>query len=397
MENHTKNFLKGAISGIAVAIVLYFLFTGFYRAYLRHNNATIAPDRKLEEIMSVLDKNYVDDYDKTQLVESMYAGFVYGVGDPYTNYMDKDTLKNFYEQTNGKYAGIGIRISVDNDDNRIKIVTVFGDSPSERAGLQAEDKIVKVNGLNVYGETYEDAVTMLKGRPGTKVNLTILRELENKTFDVDVMREDINVPTISHKMLEGDIGYINIMGFERVTYDQFMIAYNDLQQKNMKGLIIDVRNNPGGLLDIVCKIADELVPKGFIVYTEDKSGHKEYIYSNDKRINIPLVMVVNKNSASASEVLSGAVQDMKIGELVGTQTYGKGLVQNLFELSDGSAIKVTVAKYYTPNGVCINGEGLTPDYLVELDKEKTIKIPNLEVEEDDQLKKAIEVIKEKIE
>ena len=206
------------------------------------------------------------------------------------------------------------------------------------------------------------------------------------------MREKINIPTVSQKIFNNNIGYIRITNFDRNTHKQFKQAYDQISKSNLKGLIIDLRNNPGGLLDTVVKIANELLPKGCIVYTEDKAGNKKYAYSDENYIKLPLAILVNGNSASASEVLSGAVKDLKRGVLIGQKTFGKGLVQNLFPLKDGSAIKVTIAKYYTPAGICINGKGIEPDYKIEMSEELTNKISILSLDEDLQLKKAIEIL-----
>ena len=400
MDNR-KMFLKGIAVGMVIFIAGNFLFTGLQNAY---NRATfgglvtsgrvrdMSPEQKIGEIMHVLDRYFVSELDREAMKEGMFTGLVYGVGDPYTTYMSRETLTAFFERSSGEYAGIGVVVATDPEDNRIQVRSVFPGSPGERAGLLIGDKIIRVNGFNVNGRAQEDAVSMIKGEPGTIVELTIFRELNRETFDVTVVRDRISVPTISHEMLEEGLGYIRISGFDEVTYGQFMTALNDLRQQDLRGLIIDVRNNPGGLLHTVVAITNELIPEGIIVYTEDKAGNREYAYSNSNHLDVPLVILVNEHSASASEVLSGAVRDSGTGRLVGTQTFGKGLVQSLIRLTDGSGLKVTTAKYFTPSGICINGEGLTPDYVVEMDNEKTVNLANLPRYEDIQLQKAIEVI-----
>jgi carboxyl-terminal processing protease len=391
--NEKKIFLTGTALGAAVMLAVYLAYGSLTSIFTRA--APLDPAKKLQEIRAVLDANYVSEIQDEKLFESMYAGYVSGIGDRYTSYMDKATLETFMQHTEGTYAGIGCVVTPDDLDNTIRIVLAYEGSPCHQAGLLPGDKIIKVNGLDVYGDTYEDAITMIKGEAGTSVNVTILRE--GALFDVDIVRAQIDIPTVSYKILDGQIGYILITNFERVTYNQFLGAYEDLlYRQKARGLIIDVRNNPGGLLKTVTDIADLLVPKGIIVYTEDKNGEKEYLYSNDARVEVPLAVLVNGNSASASEVLSGAVKDMGVGVLVGTKTFGKGLVQNLFKLSDGSAIKVTIAKYYTPSGVCINGEGIQPDYVVDMDEALTYRIASLNPLEDPQLQKALEVVKERI-
>jgi carboxyl-terminal processing protease len=276
------------------------------------------------------------------------------------------------------------------------VITPFEGFPGAKAGIIPGDRIIRVDGNDVSGDTYEEAVAMLKGPPGTSVNVTLYREGEC-TFEIAIIREQIDIPTVSHRMLDDGVGYIRITNFDRVTYNQFVTAYEDLKSQNMQGLIIDLRNNPGGLLNIVTDMTNLLVPEGYIVYTEDRNGIREYIFSDAERhIEIPLALIVNGNSASASEVMAGAVKDMGVGSLVGTQTFGKGLVQNLFDLSDGTALKITIAKYYTPSGVCIHGEGITPCYIVDMPNELTTRLSALSLEEDPQLQKAIDVILRKI-
>ncbi len=389
--NSKKSFFGGFAVGLAVAVAIVLVLNSVFGVFsFVKNNAS--SDMKLNNIIKILEKYYVNEFDPKAIKEGMYAGVVNELNDPYSVYMNAKTYKSFEEDTQGTYAGIGVIVSADKKDNKITVVAPFEGSPGAVAGILPNDKILKVNGFYVTGDTLDDAVNMIKGPTGTTVNITIYRESEQKTFDVTVTRADINMPTVSHKMLADDIGYLKIHQFDAVTYDQFMEAYNDLNGKKMKGLIIDLRNNPGGLLDVVTKIADTLVPKGTIVYTEPKFGDPEYYYSDDKHIEIPLVLLVNGNSASASEVLSGAVKDLKVGKLVGTQTFGKGVVQTIFRLGDGSAVKVTISKYYTPSGVCIDGVGITPDYIVDLPAEYKNQL-NVPDDVDVQLKKAIEVVK----
>ncbi len=397
MENK-KTFFAGFAVGAVLIFVINFSLGPAISTYNKAKGVEqkLTPENKVTEILDILNKYYVEDFDIEQLQEGMYTGFVYGVGDPYTTYMDKDYLKKFIESLEGTFAGVGIYVSPNTKTNRITVISPIEGSPAYAAGIKPKDIITKVNGIDVYADTLDEAITMMKGKEGTSVNVTIYRESEERTFDISLKRAIINVPTVAHKMLENSIGYLRITGFDEVTYDQFMEAYNDLNSQGMKGLVIDLRNNPGGLLDIVVKIADELVPEGKIVYTEDKNGKTKFSYSDKKQIEVPLALIVNGSSASASEVLAGAVKDLGVGELVGTQTFGKGLVQTLYPLSDGSGVKVTIAKYYTPSGVCIDKVGIKPDYIVEMEHDDDVSISNLTFEEDVQLKKAFEVVESKI-
>lgn len=383
-----KQFIRGVVFGIAFVILASIFINSISIVYSTFFKHQMSAERKLKEINKIIDTYYVNDYDEKDLQEGMFAGWVSGLDDKYSYYMDRDTFTNFLESTEGSYVGIGVVVSVLKDDNSIVIIDKYAGMPADKAGIQIGDKILSINDVNVNGENYNDAVKMMKGKSGTKINLKIYRTDTNETKDIEIITENVNIPTVSHEMLDDNIGYIKISRFERVTYDQFVNAYNDLNNKNMNGLIIDLRDNPGGLLDVVVNITDMLVPKGYVTYIEDKNGKKEYQYSDENCIDKPLAVLVNGGSASASEVLSGAVKDFKTGKLVGTQTYGKGVVQSIYKLSDGSGVKVTVAKYYTPSGVCIDGEGITPDYIVEMPETEdgTVIV-------DFQLNKAIEVVK----
>jgi len=390
-----KSFLSGLAVGMSIVIFVNIVFIGFRIAMGMTGHSNLGMNQKVNKILAYLNRFYVDKIDEVALEEGMYKGLVAGVGDPYTTYMSKEEFEDFQTETTGRYAGIGVVVSVDQTDQLITVVSPFEGSPGAEAGLIPGDKIIKVNDFEVTGDDLNEAVSMMKGPAGTKVKLTVYRKSEFKTFDVEITRANIDYPKVSHKMLDGNIGYIKIVSFDEVTYDQFMTAYKDLTSKGQKGLIIDLRNNPGGLLSIVTKIADQLLPEGMIVYTEEKNGKKDTYLSDANEIKVPLVILVNQNSASASEILSGAVKDHNKGKLVGTTTFGKGLVQSIYPLGDGSAIKITISKYYTPSGVCIQGIGIEPDYVVELPDDLKSKL-TLDEKEDIQLKKALEVIKEQL-
>nr|WP_303244245.1 S41 family peptidase [uncultured Cellulosilyticum sp.] len=382
-----KHFRKTAISFLLLIVVLA-TTTAFVDKYYY-------VDKKLLAIESVINNYYVGDVNAKKLQEGIYKGFVNGVGDIYTNYYTAEEYASFMEKSSGVYAGIGIQMSLDNADNTIMVVDVFEGSPAQEVGMLPNDKIIKVEGQTVTGEDFSSLPSMVKGEPGTKVKVTVYRPSEDKSIDFDVERRNITTASVESKMLEDSIGYIKIVQFEEITYDQFKASLDELQAENMQGLIIDVRNNPGGLLKVTEKIADELVPAGVVVSTENKVGKNEVYYADDEYINIPIVVLVNGNSASASEVLAGAIKDTGRGKLVGETTFGKGVVQSVIPLSDGSALKVTTAKYFTPSGVCIQGIGIEPDFEVTLPVELLTK-SKLTEEEDVQLQKALEVLKEEL-
>ncbi len=391
-----KTMIQGIAIGVAITIFLNLTFSNLFSLVRKIGGGELSPEQKVTEIQDILDRYYVDDVDKKALEEGMYMGMVYGVGDPYTSYMDKNGMKRFVQDIKGSFAGIGLFVAPNRKTNRITVIAPFDGSPAAKAGIKPKDSLLKVNGMEVFADTLSEAVAMMQGEPGTTVNITVLRESEGRTFDVEVVRQLVDVPTVFHKVVDGDIGYIRLTNFEEVSYKQFMVAFEDLMKQRVKGLVLDLRNNPGGLMDIVTKITDVLVPKGVIVYTEDKQGNTNYFYSSENHINIPLAVIVNGSSASASEVLAGAVKDLKAGILVGEKTFGKGLVQALYPLTDGSGVKVTIAKYYTPSGVCINKIGIVPDHVVEMPEELSLQIATLSIDEDVQLKKAVDVIRKKL-
>ncbi|MBR1445363.1 MAG: S41 family peptidase [Firmicutes bacterium] len=380
-----KDYIYGLITGILVVILLNSIAKNIGLIYRYKTNAPLTFDEKTTEIKSLIDKYYAGDYTQENINEGTYHGIVSGLGDKYSKYMSADEFEEYTQDSEGRYVGIGVICTV-TKNSLVKIVRIFDDSPAAEAGLQIGDIILGAGDTTYNGENYEELVDAIKGEEGTKVPLKIYRIKDGKTssLTIDVERKTVSFPTVYHEMLDDKIGYIDITSFDDVTKEQFSSALEDLQSQDMERLIVDLRNNPGGLLTTVREIADKLVGKGYIMYMEYKDGKKDYEYSDENKIGIPIVILVNENSASASEVLAGCIKDMNEGILVGTTTYGKGVVQNLYRLRDNSGVKLTIAKYYTPSGVCINGIGIEPNVYVEDDPETP---------EDEQLDKAIEEIK----
>lgn len=356
-------------------------------------NYTYKTHNKLFQLEKYIDSNFLNETDDEQILDGQIKGMFESLEDPYSQYMTKDEFKNFMEHTKGTYGGIGI-IVTPGKDNLITVVAPIEDTPGEKVGIKSGDKIVKVDGTEFYAENMDEAIKHMKGKPGTEVVLSILRkddEGNNKIFDVSVVRQEIRLKSVKSRMLENNIGYIRIIQFDELVYEDFTKHLKNLQTQDMKGLIIDLRNNPGGLLDKCVEIADELIGESLIVYTETKNGEKEEDYSDSKKIDIPYILLVNEGSASASEILAGAVKDTESGLLIGTKTFGKGIVQRIRQLSDGSGFKLTVSKYFTPNGISIHGIGITPNITLEIPKDvEQIGPDNLK--QDTQLNKAIEIL-----
>jgi carboxyl-terminal processing protease len=352
---------------------------------------------KLLKIKQILIDNYIDKIDKTKeakMADEEIRGMVDSLGDPYTVYMDAKEYKGFNTQMAGSYAGIGIYVG--ETAGKIIVIAPIEGSPAEKIGVKSGDVIVAVNGINVTSKDMDKAVAMMLGKPGTTVKITFNRSGKGN-FIKEIIRAQIVIKSVKAEMLKDKIGYIKIAMFGENTSDEFIKALNNLESQGEKGLIIDLRDNGGGLLDESGRIADKLLGKGTIVYTIDNKNHKEVWTSDASKFNKPLVLLVNGGTASASEILSGAVRDFKAGTLIGTKTFGKGIVQMPYELSDGSAVKVTIAKYYTPSGECIQKIGIKPNIVLDLDKKAKAdyKIGPVKESDDNQLQKGIEVIKSK--
>lgn len=362
---HKKGFIKGALTGALLTLLVVSLAA----CGLQHiNEGIISSDTetKLSYLKKLIDETYLHDVKEKDLNEGIYKGYVEGLGDQYSAYYDKKETKELTESLDGSFSGIGAVMTQDASSGVITITRVYDDSPAKKAGIKTGDILYRVEEKTVTGKDMDKVVSWIKGKKGTKVNLTLLRGTNSDKIKVTATRDVINVETVKYKVLENQIGYISISEFDSVTGAQFAKALKQLQKKNIEGLVVDLRNNPGGSLSTVCDILDSILPKGLIVYTKDKNGKKEEYTSDEKhRLNLPMSVLVNGQSASASEIFAGAVQDYGKAEIIGTQTYGKGVVQNLFDLKDGTCVKLTTSEYFTPKGRNIDGKGITPDVKIE--------------------------------
>ncbi|HIT07295.1 MAG TPA: S41 family peptidase [Candidatus Scybalocola faecipullorum] len=326
---------------------------------------------KISELDSVLDTYYLeaDNIDPDEMMDTLYKGYISGLDERYTAYYTPEEYEQLMNDSQGVYVGIGVTVTTDQETGNMVIVTVTEDGPGEAAGLLEGDTIISIEGESVQDMDLDTAVSKIQGEEGTEVTIGVYRESTGETLEKTMTRRKMDAQTVAYSMLKDNIGYIQITAFDEVTVEQFDNAVSDLQSQNIRGLIVDVRGNPGGNVDSVCSILDRLLPEGLLVYTIDKNGSKEEEYAdNEEVLDIPMAVLVNGDSASASEIFAAALQDYDWAEIVGEQTYGKGIVQYIIPLSDGSAVKLTSAKYYTPNGECIHGIGVTPDVKVAADE-----------------------------
>lgn len=397
-----KGFLLGLFGTLFIVCMVYLAvnYLGLGKAVNEvayEEDSAITPQTvaKLQMLEETIDKYfYLHEVDSEDLDEGMYKGMLQALEDPYSEYYTAAELENLMNQSEGVYYGIGAYVGLDATTSLPRITGIIEGTPAEEAGLRANDIIVEVDGTSVYGFSLTEAVALIKGEAGTEVTLTIFREGETDYLEVPVTRRKVESPTVNYEILENDMGYIQIVEFDDVTVDQFADALATVKGSGMKGLILDLRGNPGGNLDAVVEIAGMMLPEGLVVYTEDKNGNRrDYTSDGRMELEVPMVVLVDGNSASASEVLSGAIKDYGKATLVGTTTFGKGIVQQIIPFTDGSAVKVTVSSYYTPSGVNIHGIGIEPDVVCEFDGETYY---NTEDHYDNQLEKAKEVLAEKI-
>lgn len=400
-----RSMLLGIVSLVVVTSIVTFAITAFvflgmgslrpsYQISFDPQKVNIQNIKKFNEVRSVLEKQYYQDVDENALLEGAVAGMTDALKDPYTSYFNKEQMKMFMEKSEGSYVGIGVSIATDNS-GLLTIIEPFEDSPAKAMGIKQGDKIIKVDDKDVSGIKDENMViSMIKGKEGTNVKVTVYRPSEGKSIDFEMVRKKIKIVNISSSVLDGNVGYIKIVMFDSDIAKYFEEHLNKLLEKKISGLVIDLRDDPGGDYSQVVQIADRLLPKGLIVYTEDKNKRRLEEQSDDRELKLPIAVLINGNSASASEILAGALKDHNKATLVGTRSFGKGLVQTIKTLDDGSGIKVTIARYFTPSGVCIQGIGIMPDIEVNLaDKYRDIPASQVPQEDDIQLQKAVEAVK----
>lgn len=407
-------FIGGLVTGIAGALlVVAICYLGLYIQNLVEsgkrtggssqieysdgsaiNAATVSKLQALEN--TIHNYFYLWEVTDEELQDGLYRGLLDALGDPYSEYYSAEELNLLMQQTEGIYYGIGAYMEVDAETTLPKIQRVMTGAPSEEAGLRADDLIYEVDGVATYGMSLTEVVSMIKGPENTEVTLTIIRENESDYLEIAVTRRQVETPTVECKMLEDGMAYIQVTEFDEVSIDQFADALATVKGSGMKGLILDLRANPGGSLHAVVEMCKMILPKGLIVYTEDKSGKRtEYSCDGTRKLDVPLVVLVDRNSASAAEIMAGAIKDYGLGTLVGTTTFGKGIVQQILgPFRDGSAVKLTISAYYTPKGNNIHGIGIEPDVSCTFDGEAYY---GSEDHPDNQLEKAKEVLRGMIE
>ena len=401
-ENKKTKIYKIIMLVILVAFVTFLLTSiGFYQYFTNGNNTDFLIgssseetniDDELKKYRALIDKYYLGEVNEEDLKEGAIKGYMEGLGDEYTEYISKEDMEEYMQDTMGNFVGIGIYMVNDTETNRIMVLSPIKGSPAEKAGILPGDYIMKINGESYTGEDNSIAASKIKGEEGTTVQLEILRGTE--TLNFEIKRENIIVNPVEGEVLENNIGYIEFTSFDENTAEEFKAKFEELQKSNITSLIIDLRNNGGGLVDQALEIAGYIADKGSVLlYEVDKNNNEEVKKSeSDPIINMPVVILVNENTASSSEILAGALKDLGKAKIVGTKTFGKGVIQELLTLSDGSGLKITSQKYLTPNKTEINKIGIEPDVTVEL-PDTVENVLNVEKENDTQLQKAIEMLK----
>ncbi len=383
-KKKNRSYFYGVMTGIWISVILFAAgnLVGWLvgkNSLLGNNIPAISTNksqevvttdttRKMMAIEDVIYKYYLEDTDVETLENGIYSGMIASLGDPYSDYYSQEELKEMEQDVEGIYFGIGAYVGIDTATQLPVISGVIEGTPAEEAQLRDGDLIYMVDETLTQGMDTSDVVALIRGEENTTVHLTLIRDGEDDYVEVDVTRRKVESPTVSYEMLEDNIAYIQITEFDQVTIDQFAEALAVCKGSGMEGLVLDLRSNPGGSLTAVCEIARKILPEGLIVYTEDKYGEREELFCDGKNeIQVPMVVLINDYSASASEILAGAIQDYEKGVLMGTQTYGKGIVQRIISLSDGSAVKLTISNYFTPKGRNIHKVGVEPDVVVEFD------------------------------
>lgn len=394
MENNNKNFWKGALCGALTTLLVVAIIGGTILICsmlgLTDKIVDMRTEMKLKMIESIIEENYlyIDEVDQDELRDSLVEGYVAGLNEPYTVYYDEEETIALFESSSGEFGGVGITIMQDITTMQMTFSTIHKNCPGEAAGFREGDILYKVDGEDVTGQDLDHVITKIRGEVGSEVELTVLRGDNFEEYSATLTRTLIQNQSVEHEMLDDQIGYIKVTGFEDTTVGQFEKALLDLTSKKMRSLIIDLRGNPGGNLSVVVEMCDMILPEGTIVSVKDRNGKGEVFTSDEEhKLSVPLVVLVNGNSASASEIFAGAVKDYGAGTLVGTTTFGKGIVQNIYSLPDHTSFKITSSEYFTPNGTNIHGVGVEPDVKIEFEYDEE------NPEADNQLDKAVEILK----
>ncbi|MBM7561939.1 S41 family peptidase [Fusibacter tunisiensis] len=359
-------------------------FRSFYGTY-----------ESVEDLKSYIEENYYLEVEESLLIDGMKQGLFDVLEDPYSLYMDSEEFQSYMESSTGEYAGIGLYLTP-NDKDQIEVVSPIEDTPADSVGLLAKDVITGVNGVSYTAEQMDEAIKQIKGEPGTSITLTIYRPSQNKSFDVEIERAWIDIKVVKARMLDSEIGYLRLTTFDENSAREFDENAKDLISQGAKGIVLDLRQNPGGYLSQTVKIADAMLGKALIVYTEGRNGDNGTYESDARKYDVNWVVLIDQGSASASEILTGALKDHGQATIVGTTTFGKGVVQVVVPHEGDSGFKLTTSQYFTPSGAYIHGVGIEPDVFIELD-EGYYEIEEPTDEDDNQLMKALEIIKEQLE
>lgn len=374
---HLPSFFAGAGAGLCICALVLALVFSLPAVFPASSPDSIGSIKKVRQIQSIIRANYLNDPDEQQQTDYMMLGIVAGLDDKYAAYYTKEEYQDILQSHEGQMKGVGITITADADSGEILIDAVQKDSPADRAGVKKDDILLKVNGTGVTGKTTSETAALISKSETDDISLEIRRDGKEMTFDMK--KETLSLTSASGKMLDDKIGYIQITTFNNATPEQFRKAYDKLQDQGMKALVLDLRDNGGGLADSCVKIASSILPEGPVVYEEDRQGHEKHRDNKeDNMIQVPMTVLVNGNTASASEILSGAIRDYGAGILVGTTTYGKGIEQDTYKLYDGSRLKITTTHYYTPDHFDLNGKGLEPDIEVNGEEGEAEEDPVLE-------------------
>lgn len=401
-NDKVRNISKVAVLCIAVSLLSFFAGTkthDYNKGYDKDIVAAIIEGqpnlerlKPISDVMKLIENKYVKDVETDKLIEGAIRGMVDSLEDPYSVFMNGEEFYDFITAINGSFGGVGMVLSIDEKTGAIIVVSPIEETPAQQMGILPRDIIVRVDDEDLAGKSLDEAVKLLRGEKGTKVTVYIRRQDNKELLKFELVRDDIRITTVKQEVIDPNIGYIKITSFDSHTYDEFKLAIDSLMEIGIKGLVLDLRNNPGGSLYESVKIADEILGEGLIVYTEDRNKNKlEEYYSDDNQISVPLAVLINENSASASEIVAGAIQDHKAGVIVGDKTFGKGSVQEVEPFENGTGMKLTIARYYIPGGRCIDGIGIEPDIKVELGENLSpFEVPR---DKDSQLLKALEIVK----